>query len=335
MQVAADHLEKDQSLIPYLATMKELVEAELSSLVSSLTSIKLQQKIGYALLSDGKRLRPLMVMLSAQSVGGDREQVLKLSLAFELLHTATLVHDDLLDRDKVRRDAPALHEKWSANEAILVGDALIALSINLASGYGSEIMKRTSEAGLMLCDGEYMDELTRLDETSEDEYFEKIRKKSASLFQAAAQCGAMAGGGKDKDVKSLTDYGEHFGIAYQLIDDLLDSTSAKDGIPKDLRRGRISLPLIHLYQSSSVSEREVLLKDLQVLADDNFRAKQYAHDRVMQALIDNRSIYYCQRKASEYVSQSVVDLAPLVGSKFKGYLTQMAKTLEAEMWKKS
>jgi len=138
----------------YVENTKQLVESELSNLVSRMGDLRLHGRIEYALLSHGKRLRPLMVILGAQSVGGNREDVISLALAIELLHTATLVHDDILDQDKFRRDIPAVHEKWSVNDAILVGDAMISLAINLTADYGRQILKITSETGLKLCDGE-------------------------------------------------------------------------------------------------------------------------------------------------------------------------------------
>jgi geranylgeranyl pyrophosphate synthase len=216
----------------YVENTKQLVESELSNLVSRIADLRIHEKMKYALLSRRKRLRPVMVILSAQSVGGNREDVMSLALAIELLHTATLVHDDILDQDKFRRDVPAVHEKWSINDAILVGDAMISLAINLTADYGREIMKIASETGLALCDGEYMDVSTTSTEISENEYLEKIRKKSASLFKTATQCGTIAGGGSDLEVKCLADFGEHFGMAYQLSDDLSDITSLREAFQK-------------------------------------------------------------------------------------------------------
>jgi geranylgeranyl pyrophosphate synthase len=310
----------------YVENTKQLIESELSNLVSRITDLRLHEKIEYALLSHGKRLRPLMVILSAQSVGGNKKDVMSLALAIELLHTATLVHDDILDQDKFRRDILAVHEKWSVNDAILVGDALIALAINLAADYGKEIMKITSEAGLALCDGEYVDVSTTSIKMSENEYLEKIRKKSASLFQAATQCGAIAGGGSDLEVKCLADFGESLGMAYQLSDDLSDIASLRAGVPKDLIKRRISLPLIHLYKSSSLVERETLLGDLQILARKD-RAVKAVLDRILQNLETKGSLVYCKKKINEYVDRSIADIQPIRDTDFKFYLIQIAKSL--------
>lgn len=312
----------------YLDMTRQTVETELSNLISRFGNLNLQEKINYALLSHGKRLRPLMVVLSAQSVGGNQEDVMSLALGIELLHTATLVHDDILDQDKFRRDLPAVHEKWSINDAILVGDALITLAINLIADYGSVVLKIVSQAGLALCDGEYIDVTAASTEMSEHEYFEKIGNKSASLFQAATWCGAIAGGGSDREIKYLADFGQHFGMAYQLSDDLSDITSVEDGIPKDLRKRRISLPLIHLYKSTEAGEREALLEDLRVLAKKDRGDKKIALDRILQKLKTMGSLEYCTKKIDEYVAQSIGDIQFLRDTKFKFYLIQMARSLQ-------
>jgi len=327
MPVTRAYVIPDEKTFQYVENTKQLVESELSNLISRIADLKLHGKIEYALLSHGKRLRPLMVILSAQSVGGNREDVMSLALAIELLHTATLVHDDILDQDKFRRDVPAVHEKWSVNEAILVGDAMISLAINLTADYGREILKIASETGLALCDGEYMDVSITSTKMSKNEYLEKIRKKSASLFQAATHCGAIVGGGSDVEVKCLADFGEHFGMAYQLRDDLSDMTSLRDGIPKDLRKSRISLPLIHLYKSSSLVERETLLNDLQILARKDRAVKKIVLDRILQNLKAKGSLGYCGKKINQYIDQSIADIQSLRDTSFKFHLIQMAKSL--------
>ncbi len=330
MPVTKAHVIQDEKKFQsYVESTKQLVESELSNLISRFADLRLHGKIEYALLSHGKRLRPLMVVFSAQSVGGNREDVMPLALAFELLHTATLVHDDILDQDKFRRGVPAIHQKWSVNDAILVGDAMISLAINLAADYGREILKIASETGLALCDGEYMDvSTTTTTKISENEYLERIRKKSASLFKAATQCGAIAGGGSDFEVKCLADFGEHFGMAYQLSDDLSDITSRRGGIPKDLRKRRISLPLMHLYKSSSLVERETLLSDLRVLARKDHTVNKIALDRILQNLETKGSLGYCTKKINEYVDQSIADIQSLRDTDFKFYLILMAKSLK-------
>lgn len=271
-------VEKDFQL--YLSETKRIINSELALFVSRIHELRLHTQIEYALLSQGKRLRPILTILCAQSVGGDRARVMPLALSFELLHTATLIHDDIIDGDEIRRGIPTLYKKWDANSAILTGDILISLAINLAADFGADIMKIASESGLDLSDGEYMDTTTTLNSATEEEYFLKIRKKSASLFKAAAQCGALGGGGSRLESESLALFGEYVGIAYQLRDDIQDLTVSRS-VPKDLRTGRVTLPLIHLYKVSGPSKRGVLENDLQILRTENCNVKNIILERIL------------------------------------------------------
>ena len=146
----------------YLKEVRMDIASETSKLISKINNLRLGEKIVYALQTRGKLLRPTLVMLSGQSVG------------IELLHNATLVHDDILDNDHFRRDAPAVHSKWGVRSAILVGDALASLSLNLSVEYGKEISGLVSQACLSLCDGEYMDAEGVTNQVTEQYYFEKI-----------------------------------------------------------------------------------------------------------------------------------------------------------------
>lgn len=307
---------------------KHRIELELSKLISEYSDLRLHELIEYAVLSHGKRLRPLMVILSAQSVGGVQEKVMNLALAVELLHTATLIHDDILDQDKFRRDAPTVHEKWSMNDAILAGDVMISLAINLLTDYGKKIMKIASETGLALCDGEFMDLSMSSINISEKEYLEKIRKKSASLFKAATQCGAIAGGATALEVKCLADFGEHLGMAYQLGDDILDITSGRDSIPKDLKERRISLPLIHLFNSSDFVEREQIHNDLKALETKDPSLKKRALDQILYNLKIKGSINYCKTKTNNFIEQAILDLHTLNDTSFKVHLIHMANLIK-------
>jgi len=312
----------------FLENTKKRVESELLTLISKNSDLRLSEKIEYTLSSKGKRLRPLMVILSAQSVGANREDVMALAMAIELLHIASLVHDDILDQDKFRHEKPTVHEKWSINEGILIGDALIAMAMNLVADYGKELMKITSETGLTLCDGEYMDVSMTSIEMTEKEYFEKIAKKSASLFKAATRCGAISGGGSDLEVKCLTDFGEHIGIAYQINDDISDIFLGRDNVQKDLIKHRISLPLIHLYEESSLVERKKLFNDIQNLENEDGTSNNVVIARILQNLETKGSLDYCNNKVNEYIDRSIADIQSLKESDFKFYLFQITELLK-------
>ncbi len=306
----------------YIRELRGIINQKLSKLVSKIPHPSLRARIGYALLSRGKRLRPILTILSAQSVGGDRESVIRLALAFEVLHTSTLVHDDIIDRDRVRRGLPTLHEKWSINDAILVGDALIAISIGLVADYGPQVIKITSACGLQLSSGEMMDISLSLNDMDEEDYFVKIKGKSASLFRAATKCGAIAGGGSAIEVESLANFGEYYGIAYQLKDDLEDLI-APDSLLLDMRNGRATLPLIYLYQHGD--------NDIRKLLDEYFGKRDLPKnviEKVLKELENTGAIEYCKEKIVENIDKACTSIYNLKESPFKNYLIYMANIIE-------
>ncbi len=313
----------------YLNQTRKLIDFELSKFVSSLSHLKLHPQIEYALLSKGKRLRPLLVILSAQSVGGKAEKVMPLALAFELMHTATLVHDDIIDKDETRRGIPALHVKWSVNDAILTGDAMIASAVNLASSYGEEILKTVSNSALELCDGEHLDISLSLDSATEEEYFLKIKEKSASLFRAAAYSGALAGGGSPSEINSLSMFGESFGVAYQLKDDLTDLKYTSSSVSRDLKRGRVTLPLIHFYSTSNLKERQELKSNFQKALKNRETLNSLAAEGILKSLIAAGSFAYVEQKINHYLQQAILSVKPLQNTVYKEHLVQMASSLKA------
>jgi len=250
-----------------------------------------------------------------------------LALAFELLHTATLVHDDIIDGDEYRRGILALHKKWSVNDAILTGDALIALAVDLASRYGETVLKTAAQSALELCDGEYMDITLSIERANEERYFKKIKEKSASLFRAATYCGALAGGGTSSDVHSLSVFGENFGIAYQLTDDILDLTQKGKAASKDL--ARITLPLIHSYVVGNPYEKKQIRSALLTIANENYPMDSETTKSLLQIMRQTDSFEYCKRKIDEHLQQAVASISMLKDSRYKTFLVEMTKALKS------
>jgi len=312
----------------YLEETSREMNSEISLLFRKVASLRLKEKIVYMLRTRGKLLRPTFVLLSGQSVGAEKEPLKKLALAIELLHEATLVHDDILDNDNFRRDAVAVHAKWGVRDAILVGDALACLSLNLAAEYGTEISRVVSQACLMLCDGECMDALTPNVNLSELDYFEKIRKKSAALFRAATLCGAIAGDGSPLENNSLAEFGENFGIAYQIRDDLSDIISLKEGETPSLNDLQ-TLPLIHLNTAASSSEKNLLQSFLSEKEENNSEWKLNP-EKLYEYLENAGSIAYCTKKINGYLSKAVASLEPLKKSIYRHYLINMADSLRTQ-----
>jgi geranylgeranyl diphosphate synthase type I len=209
----------DEALSRYVSEARASLEKAFKALLSELKNLTLHPQAVYALTSGGKRLRPVLALLAGEAVGGSRQTLIPLAVSIELIHTATLIHDDIIDGDEQRRGKPALHVQWR-DKALLAGDLLFVKAVNLASTfYGCDVLKAITEASMEACDGEFLDVTMRLENSSEEEVITKVRMKSASLFKAASWCGAIVGGGTPSEVEALKLYGENLGVAYQLADD--------------------------------------------------------------------------------------------------------------------
>jgi geranylgeranyl pyrophosphate synthase len=311
----------------YLKEARRLIDHEISTLLPKIADLELCERIRYVLQTRGKRLRPVLVMLSAQSVGGHIEPVKKLALSIELLHAATLIHDDVLDQDRFRRNAPTVNAKWGVRDAVLVGDALASLSINLAANYGQGIIKIMSQTCLLLSDGEYMDVENTHKRIRESDYMETIKRKSASLFKAATQCGAIAANASRDEIDALAEFGENFGLAYQIKDDLSDVTALENAIPQDINEFRATLPIIHFCESMEPDSREAFFKAIGSVKAKNHAEKETFLDRLHKNLEISGALRYCADKVNQYVDNAIASLEPLKESVYKAHLVQMTDSL--------
>jgi octaprenyl-diphosphate synthase len=180
----------------------------------------------------GKRVRPVMLMLSAEALGCKDDSVMGAAVAVELLHTESIIHDDVIDEEKVRRSKMPFHVKYGYSASLLSADFVFAMILAIAARYDDRrIAEEVSNAALQMSEGEYS-ELTidpQIYRLTWDEYIRIVTEKTASLFETSAKLGAMIAGGGEKEVEALADYGRSIGIAYQLKDDLLD-WRAKDKV---------------------------------------------------------------------------------------------------------
>jgi geranylgeranyl diphosphate synthase, type I len=325
---ASIHSDLEQTLLkPDLKELKRIVEAELVKVGSKIAWFGLSDQMNYAVLSYGKRLRPIMTLLSTASVGGDMNEATNLALALELMHTATLVHDDVLDNDATRRGINTVHKKWSVGEAILAGDALLSLGLNLIVHYNGEVLKTFSETGMSLAEGEYMD-LKSSQNLSEEDYLKRIERKSASLFRASTKCGALIGKGSPLEISALASFGENFGLAYQIRDDIIDLIAFEGGkIPPDLKQQRINLPIIHVLPSLGEREKNAFQRNIEILSDKKGKDKIACFDTVLQILETQGSIDYCKNKVNFYVDSAIKNVQPLRNTAFKIHLIEMAESL--------
>ena len=317
----------EEGYIAYLEEANKLVDQEISSLMPQIADLGLYEKVGYVLQIRGKRLRPTLVMLSAQSLGERIEHVKKLALAIEVLHTATLIHDDILDKDLFRRNMPTVNSKWGIRDAVLVGDLLASLSLNLSAVYGKDVIEIMSRTCMLLSDGEYIDVENAKKRMLEIDYMETIKRKSASLFETATQCGAIAANGKCEEIDALAEFGENFGLAYQIKDDLSDVTSLENGIPQDINEFRATLPIIHFCEVADSNVRRAFFEAVGTVKSQSSAEKAKFLDRLHRDLEMTRSLSYCADRINHYVDNAINSLAHLRKSRYKSYLTQMADSL--------
>jgi octaprenyl-diphosphate synthase len=311
----------------YLEESRRLVDQEVTSLLPKLTDLALCERIAYVLQTQGKRLRPTLVMLSAQSVGGRIKPVKKLAMAIELLHTATLIHDDILDQDVFRRKMATVNAKWGVRDAVLVGDALASLSLNLTADYGKEVVEIVSRTCLLLSDGEYMDVENANKTLNESDYVETIKRKSACLFRAATQCGAVAAGASREEIDALAEFGENFGLAYQIKDDVSDVTALENNIPQDINQFRATLPIIHFCGNVQPSQRDAFFETIDAVKRQDSAEKKNLLAKLHGSLESSGSLRYCTARTNQYIDNAVASLKPVKESVYKTYMVQMADSL--------
>jgi octaprenyl-diphosphate synthase len=225
------------------------------------TRVPLIEEIGrHSLLGEGKRLRPLLFVLSAELCGHQGTELYHFSTVFEYIHTASLLHDDVLDNAETRRKKPAARHLWGNAAAVLGGDYLFARASAVALECNKpEFMRTLSDATARMVEGQLLEMKHTHDwRTQKAQYLEIIVSKTAELMAAACACGGILAGAEERAIQGLRDFGVNLGIAFQLMDDILDYSSCEEefGKPvgKDLKEGKITLPLIYALQGMSPEE---------------------------------------------------------------------------------
>jgi octaprenyl-diphosphate synthase len=270
------------------------------------TTVPLLDRImRYIVKRKGKQIRPMFVYLSAAVSGGTSARSHTAATLIELLHTATLVHDDVVDESDTRRGFFSISALWKTKVAVLIGDYLLSRGLLIAiEEDGVDLLKITSRAVQEMSEGELLqiEKARRLDIT-EAVYFEIIRRKTASLIAACCAAGAASAGADQLDVESMRALGEDVGIAFQIKDDLLDyQPSAITGKPRggDIRERKMTLPLIHALQQMEGSERRRLMRTIK------YRHKSARHvEEVMLVVTEGPGIAYAEREMVRYRNQAV------------------------------
>ena len=269
-----------------LKKYSESIDNEIMATLSTIDPKTLCEASDHLIKAGGKKLRPVLVVLSSESVGGRAQDALKTAASMELIHTFSLIHDDIMDKDEMRRGKPSVHTLWGEPMAILAGDTLFSKAFEIVLETDTtnvdpkrvvEALKTVVDSCIKICEGQALDISFegKLD-VKEEEYMTMIYKKTAALIAAATKAGAIIGGGNDEQIEALSEYGRLIGLAFQIQDDYLDVVSDAEDIGKpvgsDIVEGKMTLMVVHALANASKEDKKRLISILEAndesLVDD-------------------------------------------------------------------
>ena len=301
-----------------------------SSMTSNLRIVDEVAK--YLVRHKGKQLRPMLTIVAAKTIAPPTRESYMAAVVVELLHTATLVHDDVVDEAELRRGFPTINKIWKNKISILMGDYLLAKSLIIATEIGNiELMNVIANVAKSMSKGELLQiQKARKLNITEEEYFQLIRDKTASLISACCEIGAMTTSANDEERETLKNFGMNLGIAFQIKDDLLDYQSKVGILGKpvghDLKDKKITLPLLYAFQNSETGDRKKVLR----MMKNGVKRKQidhivhFIHDRDGLKMAEDKAIHFKEQALSELENLSpgtardaLADLAEFVVSRNK------------------
>ena len=312
-------IEEIQALIADdMGAVNELIIRRLAS------EVVLINQIGhYIVNSGGKRLRPVLAVLSARTMGYGAGHHIDLAAIVEFIHTATLLHDDVVDASELRRGKETANALWGNEASVLVGDFLYSRSFEMMVEVGSmRVMEILSKATNIISEGEVLQLLNVHDaDTTEERYLNVIRYKTAKLFEAACQLGAVIAGAPAEQEEAMANYGMHLGTAFQLIDDVLDYSASSDEMGKnvgdDLAEGKPTLPLIYVMRTGSEAQAQVVREAIEQGGLDRL-------DEVMAAVESTGAIAYTAQTAREEADRAIAALSVIPDSPYKVAMVSLA-----------
>lgn len=304
-QPARDKLEPVQQLVAEdMALVNQLIVAKLESRVSLIPELA-----GHLVSAGGKRVRPMLTLIAASLCGYQGTRHHGLAAAVEFIHTATLLHDDVVDQSDLRRGNATANAVWGNKPSVLVGDFLFARAFQLMVEDGSiQVLKILSDASAVIAEGEVAQLITANDtETTEAAYMEVITAKTATLFAAAAELGAVVADRTQSDANSLRSYGENLGIVFQLVDDVLDYNAREADLGKnvgdDFKDGKITLPVVLAFERGDDTERSFWKRTLE-------EGEQTAEDfsRALELMERHSTLNESMIRATDYADKAKASL---------------------------
>jgi len=251
----------------YYQQLRRLIDERLATVIERDEPVSMYEPARYVLQGGGKRIRPVLVMLACEAVGGDPIQAIEAGVAVEILHNFTLVHDDIMDNADTRRNRDTVHKKWDSNVAILVGDELMGIAyktlLNTKTDRLHELISVFTDGVIEVCEGQSYDkEFEALPSVTEEQYLMMISKKTGWLVAISAHIGAIIGSADARCTQALLSYGRHIGRAFQVQDDLLDSVAEAETFGKpvgaDILEGKKTYLLVKALQCAEGEDLELL-----------------------------------------------------------------------------
>ena len=283
--------------------------------------------VAYAIESNGKRLRPALALLAGGATGEIGPNHFELAVVVELIHAATLVHDDILDGAEKRRGQPTANAKWGNAISVLLGDCLFAHALKISTGFqNGEVSRRIAHAAADVCSGEIIQTQRRFDlKLSVPDYYKIIEMKTAALFGVATELGALLNEATPEVITALKTYGLRLGSAYQIYDDVVDlaGDEAKAGktLGSDLRKGKLTLPILYLLQQSDGPERQRISHQI-LEGDDNDVSRL-----VTQALAAG-AVRNAVATGRKMLREAGAQLEVVPASKYRDSLNQLVENLD-------
>ena len=287
--------------------------------------VPLVEKIGdYIVSAGGKRLRPLLVLLAGKALGRADHDLQLLAATIEFLHTSTLLHDDVVDASGMRRGRSTANALWGNAPSVLVGDFLYARSFEMMVALGSmEVMRIISQATRVIAEGEVL-QLSKIRDasTTEEIYMEVIRGKTAMLFEASTHSAAILAGASAEQAEALRRYGDHLGVAFQLVDDLLDyqgdAVALGKNVGDDLAEGKPTLPLIVTMREGNAEQAALVRQAIRQGGSQDLES-------VRAAVEAAGALDYTARKAQEFAERAIACLDALPASPYRDALADLGR----------
>jgi octaprenyl-diphosphate synthase len=317
---------KLSEIIEVIAPDLEQVERELEENIGSLASL-VNEMSKYILGSGGKRLRPSVLLLSCGACGliHGKERIAS-AVAIELIHTATLLHDDVVDDAHIRRGKEASNVVWGSKPSVLVGDFMLARALGLMASCGSlEVIKTITDAAAKLAEGQVFEVMVakNMIEVSEDVCFDIIKNKTASLIESCGKVGAILAGSNGETREALGNYGFNLGIAFQLTDDALDYSATAEEFGKkigqDLNEGKMTLPLVYALRRASTREKS---RVIDILKNDGFRKDEFQF--IMGVVEKYNGVQQTKNLAKEFADKAKYAISSLPDNRCKESLDSLA-----------